>query len=315
MDIGALDSATVHSALSRRKLFGSINKVIDASISGRVVDVDGVQYDDKNQLRRMHRRSVLLTRTHGGIATTRATVGTADSIKVADCLPVATRLAPEQEMTPTLPDRIMFSPLAFAELLAEFAAVAFSVQDAPDVYRREERWLGEKLGPPGLSVVDDPAATGGWPIDLHGRYRSHVPLVERGVAIGAVTAVKEGGAPGARSDIPELAAYPADLVMSFSQNKPCGLETAPTLHIGRVHYVSVIDAHRGILTASTRDTVWLYRPGKPAAAVGDMRITVAMPDLLSGIVGTLPGSSETVPVSWGGVVVRCPFVVCEGVSL
>ncbi|MEO3977506.1 metallopeptidase TldD-related protein [Streptomyces sp. CAU 1734] len=294
-------------------------------LHGRIEDVHGTTTADGpaggGRTGSLSRRTVLVTSASGGHTRTRAEIlphGRADPAAHAAA---AARLVPETEDLPPYtgapPSLVLFEPMAFAELIAEFAAVAMAAHGPGDTARVRRDWAGTRVARPGLTVTDDPAALGGWSLDTEGTPAAPLTLVEDGVIVGCALdracARAMGRAPTghASREVPGLTAYPANLVIGVP---PAPDPAGPLLRVERVHYVSVVDAAGGTLTAATRDFTTVVESGRAVATVPSIRFTVRIPHLLLGIAGGL-GPARTVPVSWGGCAVRSPAVLVADLPL
>nr|CAA55766.1 lmbQ [Streptomyces lincolnensis] len=262
------------------------------------------------------RRTVLVTAALGETTRTRRHV----LPDLSAPPPLPTDLVPPlvelPRYTGALPPHTVLEPMAFAELLAEFAAVALAVHGPDDVERFRRHWDGTRVGVPALTVTDSPGALGGWPVDSEGTTAARLPLVEAGTVVGCAldraTADALGRAPTGRPrEVSGLAAYPANLVVELPE-APAAPE--PYLRVERLHYVSVVDADTGTLTAATRDFTTVVADGRAVGAVPSVRFSVRVPSLLRSIAGGL-GPAHTVPVSWGGCVVRSPAVLVTDLPL
>lgn len=263
------------------------------------------------------RRTVLVTAALGETTRTRATVLpdlSAPPPAPTDLVPPLVELP---RYTGVLPPHTVLEPMAFAELLAEFAAVALAVHGPDDAERFRRHWDGTRVGVPALTVTDSPGALGGWPVDGEGTTAGPLLLVEAGTVVGCAldraTADALGRAPTGRAsrEVSGLAAYPANLVVELPE-APAAPE--PYLRVERLHYVSVVDADTGTLTAATRDLTTVVADGRAVGVVPSVRFTVRVPSLLRSITGGL-GPAHTVPVSWGGCVVRSPAVLVTDLPL
>ncbi|MCP3801925.1 metallopeptidase TldD-related protein [Allokutzneria sp. A3M-2-11 16] len=305
----ALPAPEPDHAAARMQLFESLVAAAHDGheLYGRIEDLHGTTTGD-GPASSVSRRAVLVTSISGGTSRTRAAVvSSAEAVEPAS-------LAVEAEHLPRhsgpLPAHVVFEPMAFAELIAEFAAVALTVNGREDVDRFRRYWEGARIAGPGFTVTDDPAALGGWAVDIEGTASPPLVLVDDGVVTGSVqdreTAAAMGIPPSGRAsrDVLGLCAYPANLVIDLPSAPPRG---DPHLRVERVHYVSVVDPATGTLTAATRDFTTVVTDGRAVAAVPSIRFTVDVPRLLRNVLGGV-GPARTVPVSWGGCVVRTPAV-------
>jgi hypothetical protein len=292
-----------HAAGKRAGLLAAVRDAARWDVHGRIESLHGaavaIDPDSEPRHGRVARFCALVTQDAGGRRSTRCALDEPATL-------TPDRLLGDLPHVPAhegpLPDTVVLGPQAFAELLAEFASIGLCVRDdAP---------LRAKLGGHGLSIVDDPAALGGWPFDIEGMPSGRLQLVRDGCVTG-LGADRAGArrigvpAPGrALRSVTGLWSMTANLVVDC----PSASEAAEYLFVERVHYVSVLDAMTGMVTCATRDTTTVVRAGRPVAAVPTIRLRIGMPELLRAIRGGL-GPPETVQVSWGGCVVRTPAIV------
>jgi len=287
-------------------------------VHGRVEDVYGatatVDGHERTALGTMVRRNVIVTTVRDGVRRTRAACGAPGDLDVRELVVPGEPLPAHRGPLPT---QVVLEPLALAELLAEYASVGLAVQDPESAPEFDRRWAGRQVAAAGVDITDTPAALGGWTLDIEGTPSAPLPLVRDGRVTGYATDHRGAAALGrpstgrAARSVDGLRAYPAALTLRCP---PAAEPAGPYLRVERVQYISVVSARTGTVTGSTRDYCAVVEDGVPRAAVGTVRFTVAVPDLLRRITGGL-GPARTVPVTWGGCVVRCPAVLCADLRL
>jgi predicted Zn-dependent protease len=57
------------------------------------------------------------------------------------------------------------------------------------------------------------------------------------------------------------------------------------IYVTRLHYLSVVSQREGVITGMTRDGTFRIRDGKVAEPLVNLRVTVAMPDVLAELPG------------------------------
>ncbi|GGW28021.1 hypothetical protein GCM10010320_03540 [Streptomyces caelestis] len=314
------DVVAAASRIGTRERMGLLRELasLGPGIYGRVEDVYGATatVDDRERtgMGTMARRNVIVTTVRDGVRRTRAVSGSPDELDVRG-LALAGKPLPQHEGP--LPTQVVLEPLALAELLAEYASVGLAVQDPHTAREFHRRCMGQQVAAAGVDITDTPAALGGWTLDIEGTPAAPLSLLRDGRITGYATDHRGAAALGqisngrAARSVDGLRAYPAALTLECP---PTTAPIGPYLRIERVQYISVVSAETGTVTGSTRDYCSVVENGAPRANVGTVRFTISVPDLLRRITGGL-GPARTVPVTWGGCVVRCPAVHCADLRL
>ena len=75
------------------------------------------------------------------------------------------------------------------------------------------------------------------------------------------------------------------------------------IHVTRLHDLSVVNPRDGVITGMTRDGTFRIRGGKVAEPLGNLRFTIAVPDVLRDVLGltretTLVNQSDFYDERW-----------------
>jgi PmbA protein len=181
---------------------------------------------------------------------------------------------------------------AVAELLDYFAFDAFNGLSLVEERSYLAGRIGEQIADEKVSIADDPLSPQGLPhgFDFEGTPAQRVPLVERGIARGAVwdrtTAARASRESTGHGLPPEYRIYGAlPLALSMEPGEATEEELAEAVGDGiwitRLHYLGVVDPRQGIVTGMTRDGTFRIRDGKVAEPLPNLRFTVAVPDVLA----------------------------------
>lgn len=312
---------TSRAAVQERAALWDTLASLGPGLYGRIEDTYGatatVDETGRTAVGTMARRGAIITTVRHGVRRTRAVAGPRGEIggKEIEELVLAGVALPEYQGP--LPTQVVLEPLALAELLAEYASVGLAVQEPADADEFHRRWVGRQVAAPGVDLTDDPTGLGGWTIDAEGTLSLPLPLIHDGRVVGYATDHLGGATLGTRSNgraswaVDGLTAYPSALHLTCPPAEP---PAGRWLRIERTQYISVVAAHTGTVTGSTRDYCTVVEDGVPIAVVQSLRFTLGVPDLLRRITGGL-GSARTVPVTWGGCVVRSPAVHCADLTL
>jgi PmbA protein len=190
--------------------------------------------------------------------------------------------------------RAALLPDAVAELLDYFSFDAFNGLSFAEERSYISGRIGEPIAGEKISIVDDPLDPRALPraFDFEGTPTQRVPLVERGIARGAVwdrtTAARAGRESTGHGLPPEyriFGAIPLNLRMEAGDASLDDLADAvgDGIWITRLHYLGVVDPKQGIITGMTRDGTFRVRDGKIAEPLPNLRFTVAFPDVLADV--------------------------------
>jgi len=211
--------------------------------------------------------------------------------------------------------RAVLEPYALSELL-----YYFSFDTLNGLALLEERSyfagrIGERAFDPKLTLVDDPLSETSLPrtFDFEGTPKQRVPLIEEGVIRGPVwdraTAARAGRAStghGLPAGTRSFGAVPTNLALAPGEAESTD-ELAELvgdgIHVTRLHYLSVVNPRDGVITGMTRDGTFRIRGGKVAEPLGNLRFTIAVPDVLRDVLGltretTLVNQSDFYDERW-----------------
>jgi PmbA protein len=208
----------------------------------------------------------------------------------AEALDVAS-LPGEPRPVPPGDHRVVLAPYAIGRLLEFLSFLGF-----PAARHREGRSfmrLGELVTGRLVTIVDDGGCPDGIPVafDCEGTPKRRVELIREGVAVGLVHDRASAAAGGVRSTghaAPAAAGDEAYAASLFLDAGPATLGEllAPIdegLLVTRVHYVSILDPLRAVVTGVTRDGTAAVRGGRLAGPAADVRFQAGLLDLLDGL--------------------------------
>ncbi len=198
--------------------------------------------------------------------------------------------------------RAVLEPYALGELLQYFADSCWN-----GLALHEERSfftgrLGKRVFDPRISIADDALDPRGLPkaFDFEGVPKQRVPLVEEGVARGAVwdraSAARAGtSSTGHAGPLATRAWGPGAYALSLAGGEAESVAELAELvgdgiYVTRVHYVNTVSGREGILTGMTRDGTFRIRGGRIAEPLVNHRFTLSMPDLLADVPGLTRGT-------------------------
>jgi PmbA protein len=193
----------------------------------------------------------------------------------------------------------VLEPPAFAELLAYFAYDAFGALGLVEERSYAFDKLGQRVFDERFSLADDALDPRGLPkaFDFEGTPKQRVELVENGVLGGVVwdrvTAKRAGNGHESTGHAPPSSLRnwgPLAFALSVAGGEAESAEQlAETLgdgiYVTRLHYLSIVDPRKGIVTGMTRDGTFRIRGGKIADPLVNLRFTVAVPEVLAELPG------------------------------
>jgi len=194
--------------------------------------------------------------------------------------------------------RAVLEPYALSELLEYFSFDAFNGPALLEERSYLAGRIGERLFDESVTIVEDPLDPAGLPkaFDFEGTPRRRVPLVEDGVARGAVwdrsaSARAAGYESTGHAGPPEMRIYGAfPIALSVAPGDAASVDELAELvedgiHVTRLHYLSVVDPREGIVTGMTRDGTFRIRDGRVAEPLVNLRFTVSVPEVLADVPG------------------------------
>ena len=190
---------------------------------------------------------------------------------------------------------VVFEPPAVAEIVERFGAIAFPASAIADGTSPLAGRIGESVTRESITIADDPLDPSelgfGAPFDREGTWRRRVPLIERGIARGALYDRAHAARAGTRSTgsaapLPRAGAIaPASLAMDGGdaagvEELIAGVERG--LYVCRMHHVDgLLDPRRAVVSGQTRDGLFLVENGRIARAAVPMRFECRVLDALA----------------------------------
>jgi PmbA protein len=180
---------------------------------------------------------------------------------------------------------VILEPLAVGDLLLYMSFIGFSAKDVRTGTSFLTGKLGEKVFGENITIRDDVNNENTMPIyfDLEGYERTSLNLIEKGVAkelsYDVKTAIADNVSPTGHSfGYGGDGGIPINIVMDGGNDTLEGLikSTKKGLLVSRFHYMNIVDPRQSILTALTRDGLFLIEDGEIKGAVKNMRFTESM---------------------------------------
>jgi PmbA protein len=195
--------------------------------------------------------------------------------------------------------RAVLEPYAFAELLQYFAYVCFGAQSLLEERSYFCGRLGERVFDEKVSIADDALDPRGLPkaFDFEGMPKQRVQLVQDGVARGFVwdrqtaARARDGATTTGHAPPPSLREYgPLPFALSVAPGEADSADDLVALvgdgiYVTRLHYLSIVDPRKGVITGMTRDGTFRIREGRVAEPLVNLRFTVSVPELLAEVPG------------------------------
>lgn len=182
---------------------------------------------------------------------------------------------------------VVLEPAALAELIEWLGFIAFGARELSQGSSPLAGRMGERISGPALDIVEDPLGPLSFaePFDREGIARRRVPLIEQGIARGALydrswaarLEMESTGSAGGPVAFGDGGPMPTSLVVSGgeandSEELISGIQRG--LYVRRLHYVNgMLDPRRAVMTGLTRDGTFLVENGRISRAVGNMRFT------------------------------------------
>lgn len=255
-----------------------------------------------------------------------------DALAIDEQTAHAIRLATMGRDPITLPTGaydVVLEPAGVAELLEWLAMTTFGAKELAEgtslaAGRRGEQVLGEQVTIAEDPLRDDDDAFGA-PFDREGTRTSRVPLVARGVSVGALYDRAWAARAGTTStgNAPPRTGWPegpqaSTLRMEGGAHADVAALIADVergLYVGKLHYVNgLLEPRRAVMTGLTRDGTFLIEDGRITRAVTTMRFSDSIAEA-SFRIGGMTERTVTLPSWWSdGGTVTCPAVLLRRLS-
>lgn len=197
---------------------------------------------------------------------------------------------------------VILEPLAVGDLLLFMSFIGFSAKDVRTGTSFLTGKLGEKVFGENITIRDDVNNENTMPLyfDFEGYQRTSLNLIEKGVAkelsYDVKTAIADNVSPTGHSfGYGGDGGIPINIVMDGGNDTLEGLvkSTKKGLLVSRFHYMNIVDPRQSILTALTRDGLFLIEDGEIKGAVKNMRFTESMLHAFNKVTGI---SEERTPM-------------------
>ncbi|MGV8979625.1 TldD/PmbA family protein [Clostridium sp.] len=202
---------------------------------------------------------------------------------------------------------VILEPLAVGDLLTYMSFIGFSAKDVRTGTSFLTGKLGKKVFGENITIRDDVSNENTLPLyfDFEGYARTSLNLVENGVAKELSYDVKSAIADNVEPTGHSLG-YAGDggiainIVMDGGQDTLESLikSTKKGLLVSRFHYMNIVDPRKSILTALTRDGLFLIENGRIKGAVKNMRFTESMLHAFNNVTG-ITADRTKVPGAFG----------------
>ena len=190
---------------------------------------------------------------------------------------------------------VILEPLAVGDLLMYMSFISFSAKDVRTGSSFLTGKLLEKVFGENITIRDDVKNENTMPLyfDFEGYPRTSLNLIEMGVAkelsYDSKTAIADrvsstGHSFGYSSG---EGGIPINLVMEGGNDSIEELikSTKKGLIVSRFHYMNIVDPRQSVLTALTRDGLFLIEDGEIKGAVKNMRFTESMLHAFNNVIG------------------------------
>ncbi len=220
--------------------------------------------------------------------------------------------------------RVLLRAPAVADLVGFLAHLGFGGQGEVEGWSCLRRRRGRRIAPSRVHLVDDARSPWTLPtaIDGEGVATRATPLIDHGVARGAVTDVLTSGRLGrplsGHALSPEApqgswGPIPSHLLLApgSAREEELVRATRRGILVTRFHYVRVVDPGRSIITGMTRDGTYRIERGEVVGPVRNLRFTQSIVEALHGT--ELLGRERRITGSErGGSAATVPDLVTSG---
>lgn len=183
---------------------------------------------------------------------------------------------------------VILEPAAVGQLLLFLAFMGFGGKTLHERRSFMSGKIGEQITGSNITIVEDPfhPQIAGVPFDYEGVPRRRVPLIENGIAKGAVYNTYYANLAGVESTGHALppdnsyGPYPKHLVMEGGESSLDEIvaSTARGVYITHFWYVNFLNPMRTMVTGTTRDGTFLVEEGKITRAIRNMRMSQSILD-------------------------------------
>lgn len=189
---------------------------------------------------------------------------------------------------------VILEPLAVVDLLWYMNYIGFSARSVQMGTGYLTGKIGERVFGENITIRDDVNNENTMPLyfDFEGNERKTLNIIENGVvkelAYDIRSAIKDGiQTTGHSTGDTSMGGFPLNLVMEGGNETLEGLikSTTKGILVTRFHYMNVVDPRQALLTALTRDGLFMIEDGKIKSGVKNMRFTESMLNAFNKVVG------------------------------
>jgi predicted Zn-dependent protease len=189
---------------------------------------------------------------------------------------------------------VILEPIAVGDLLGYMNYVGFSARSAQMGTGYLTGKVGQKVFGDNITIIDDVNNENTVPLyfDFEGYERKALNIIDKGVvkelAYDVRSALKDGvETTGHSVGHTGMGGLPLNLVMEGGNETLEGLikSTKKGILVTRFHYMNVVDPRQAILTALTRDGLFLIEDGEIKSGAKNMRFTESMLNAFNNVVG------------------------------
>lgn len=189
---------------------------------------------------------------------------------------------------------VILEPLAVGDLLQYMNYIGFSARSAQMGTGYLTGQIGKKVFGENITIKDDVNNENTMPLyfDFEGYERKPLNIIEKGIvkelAYDIKSAIKDGvETTGHSVGQAGMGGIPLNLVMEGGNDTLEKLikTTKKGILVTRFHYMNVVDSRQALLTALTRDGLFMIEDGEIKSGVKNMRFTESMLNAFNKVVG------------------------------
>ncbi len=188
---------------------------------------------------------------------------------------------------------VILEPAAVGQLLLFFAFMGFGGKTFVEKRSFMSGKIGEKICGENITITEDPFHPQmlGVPFDYEGVPRKRVPLIEKGIARGAVYNSYYARLAGVESTghaLPpnnSFGPYPKHMVMDAGTTSLAEMvkSTVKGVYITHFWYVNYLNPMKTMVTATTRDGTFMIENGVVTKPIKNMRISQSIMEALNNV--------------------------------
>ena len=187
---------------------------------------------------------------------------------------------------------VILEPLAVSDLLSYMSYCGFSARSAQIGTGYLTGKLGQKVFGENITITDDTENSNTFPLyfDFEGYKREKLNIIEKGfvreLAYDTRSAIKDGvRTTGHSIGDTSIGGFPINLIIEGGNDTLEGMVKSikKGILVTRFHYMNIVDPRQAVLTALTRDGLFLIENGEIKCGVKNMRFTESMLNAFSNV--------------------------------